>query len=452
MSDAGLKRFLGDGIRFATNRASAFYVGLRLLVAPTSSFYLNLPSALPPSTQAIFCDNSGNISFAATGTVTSVGVAVPSWLSVSGSPVTTAGTITISAASGQTANQILATPDGATGAVGLRALVANDIPSLLASKISNFDTQVRTSRLDQMAAPTASVAFGNQRITSLADGTALSDAATWGQVQSLFNGQDNKANVRVATTANITLSGTQTVDGVALVAGDRVLVKNQTTGSQNGIYIVAAGAWSRATDADISAEVTSGLNVFVSAGGQAATLWFLATSDPITLGTTSLTFTQIGATISYLAGNGLQLTGNTFSVLGTTNRISVSGSGVDISSAYVGQTSITTVGTISTGTWQGTPIGQAYGGTGANTAAGARANLGAPGIFRQAFTSADLVAGLLTVTHNLGQQVVSLQVFDNNNRLIYPDEITLTSSTVTTVDLTAFVSGFTGTWNVVAVG
>lgn len=452
MPDSGLLRFLEYGVRFATNRASAFYVGLRLLTAPASSFYLNLPNALPPSTQAVFCDSSGNISFASPGTVSSVGVSVPSILSVSGSPVTTAGTIALSLAN-QSVNTVFAGPSsGGAAAPTFRSLVANDIPTLTASKISDFDTQVRTSRLDQMAVPTTSVSFNGQRITSLADGTALTDAASWGQVQALFNGQDNKANVRVATTGSITLSGTQTVDGVALVAGDRVLVKNQSTASQNGIYIVAAGAWSRATDADINAEVTAGLNVFVSEGGQAATLWFLANAGSITLGTTALTFTQIGAANSYLAGNGLQLTGNVFSVLGTTNRISVSGSGVDISANYAGQSSITTVGTITTGTWQGTPIGVAYGGTGASTPSGVRSNLGAPGIFRQAFTSGDLVAGLLTVTHNLGQKIVSIQVFDNSDKLIIPDERTLTSSNVATVDLTSFVTGFSGTWNLVVIG
>lgn len=100
--------------------------------------------------------------------------------------------------------------------------------------------------------------------------------------------------VRVATTANITLSGTQTIDGIAVVAGDRVLVKNQTTASQNGIYVVAAGAWTRAIDADTSAKVTSGMLIPVDRGtAQADQIWRLTTNSPITLGTTSLTFAQV---------------------------------------------------------------------------------------------------------------------------------------------------------------
>src|SRR5437764_12386180 len=104
---------------------------------------------------------------------------------------------------------------------------------------------------------------------------------------SVAEGTAIKQPCRVATTATITLSGTQTIDGVAVVAGDRVLVKDQTTGSQNGIYVVAAGAWSRATDADVSAEVTAGLFTFVAEGTANGDNGFvLTTNDPIVLATT----------------------------------------------------------------------------------------------------------------------------------------------------------------------
>lgn len=107
---------------------------------------------------------------------------------------------------------------------------------------------------------------------------------------------DFKESVRAATTANITLSGAQTIDGVSVVAGDRVLVKNQTTGADNGIYTASAGAWSRATDADTSAEVTSGLVVAVTEGtDNGDKVFLLTTNDPITLGTTALSFTAIGS-------------------------------------------------------------------------------------------------------------------------------------------------------------
>jgi hypothetical protein len=105
---------------------------------------------------------------------------------------------------------------------------------------------------------------------------------------------DSKQSVRVATTANIALAGLQTLDGVALVAGDRVLVKNQTVAKDNGIYIAAAPAWVRAPDADTNAEVTSALLVSVEQGTTLAdTRWQLVTDGVIVLGTTALTFQNI---------------------------------------------------------------------------------------------------------------------------------------------------------------
>lgn len=104
---------------------------------------------------------------------------------------------------------------------------------------------------------------------------------------------DPKASCRAATTANITLSGAQTIDGVSVIAGDRVLVKDQSSGGANGIYVCAAGAWSRSTDADVSAEVSAGLYVFIEEGStNADSGWILSTNNPITLGTTALTFVK----------------------------------------------------------------------------------------------------------------------------------------------------------------
>lgn len=105
---------------------------------------------------------------------------------------------------------------------------------------------------------------------------------------------DSKQSVRVATTANIALAGLQTVDGVALVAGDRVLVKNQTVAKDNGLYIVAAGVWPRALDADSSAEVTSALVVAVEQGATLAdSRWQLVTDGVIILGGTALVFQDV---------------------------------------------------------------------------------------------------------------------------------------------------------------
>ncbi len=156
-----------------------------------------------------------------------------------------------------------------------------------------------------------------------ADPSSAQDAATKAYVDGLINGVDVKSSVRVATTANITLSATQTIDGVALSVGDRVLVKDQSTGSQNGIYAVASGAWSRTTDADANAEVTAGMYVFVTEGtSNADTGWLLTTNDTITIGTTALTFTQFTGAGQIVAGSGLTKTGNTLDI-GAGNGITV---------------------------------------------------------------------------------------------------------------------------------
>jgi len=183
---------------------------------------------------------------------------------------------------------------------------------LVSSNINDFNTSVRTNRLDQMAVPTASVSMNSQALTNVLDPTNPQDAATKAYVDAARSGLDVKQSVRVATTANITLSGTQTIDGVVLSAGDRVLVKDQSTGSQNGIYVVAAGAWSRATDADLDTEVTAGMFTFVAEGTtNADSGWVLTTNDSITLGTTALAFAQFSGAGQITAGSGLTKSGNT---------------------------------------------------------------------------------------------------------------------------------------------
>lgn len=227
-------------------------------------------------------------------------------------------------------------------------------------------------------AMTGNMDLGSNRIVSLADPSGAQDAATKAYVDAVASGLDLKASVRAATTANITLSGAQTIDGVSVVATNRVLVKDQTDPTENGIYTAAAGAWSRSTDADSNLEVTPGMYTFVEEGTvNADSGWVLTTDGAITLGSTSLAFTQFSGAGAIVAGAGLTKTGNTLDVVGTTNRISVAADSIDISTNYVGQASITTLGTIATGVWNGTDIAVADGGTGSSTASGARSNLSA---------------------------------------------------------------------------
>ena len=131
-------------------------------------------------------------------------------------------------------------------------------------------------------------------------------------------GLDFKDSVRVASTANVTISGPgAAIDGVTLSSGDRVLLKDQSTGSQNGIYIFnsAASAMTRATDADADAEVTSGMFVFVEAGTVNADNGFvLSTDGTITVGSTALTFTQFSGAGQIVAGDGMTKSGNQLDV------------------------------------------------------------------------------------------------------------------------------------------
>jgi len=151
-------------------------------------------------------------------------------------------------------------------------------------------------------------------VLQVATPSADSHAATKGYVDALAQGLHWKDSVVVATTANITLSGTQTIDGIAVVAGDRVLVKNQSTGSENGIYVVASGAWSRAADMDASSEF-SGAAVFVQQGTANSDTGYVCTNDgDVTVGTTAIAFTQFTGAGQFTAGDGLDLTGSTFSV------------------------------------------------------------------------------------------------------------------------------------------
>ena len=209
-------------------------------------------------------------------------------------------------------------------------------------------------------------------------------------VDSVANGLDVKASVKVATTANLAATynngaGTLTassngaiaVDGVTLSVNDRVLVKDQTTQTQNGFYKVtatgsggAAFVLTRTPDADEASEVTGGAFTFVEEGTANADNGYVATHNGTpTLGTTNITFDQFSGAGQIAAGNGLTKTGNTIDVVGTADKITVSANAITIASGYVGQSSITTLGTITTGVWNGTAIAATSGGTGLSSIA-----------------------------------------------------------------------------------
>jgi hypothetical protein len=203
---------------------------------------------------------------------------------------------------------------------------ANHSGTQLASTISNFDAQVRTSRLDQMASATANIAMGGARITGLGTPVAGTDATNKNYVDGLLNGLKWKQSVKSATTANITLSGVQTIDGVTGTAGDRVLVKNQTIASQNGIYTMWDSAWGRTLDFDLWTEVVSSA-VFVEEGTvNADTCWNCTSNAGGTIGTTALTWVQFAGPSGLTAGDALSQSGTIFNVNVDDNAIEINGS------------------------------------------------------------------------------------------------------------------------------
>jgi hypothetical protein len=230
---------------------------------------------------------------------------------------------------------------------------------------------VRQTRLDQLAVPTAAININSNYITNVLNPVNPQDVATKLYVDQNSAGLSAKTAVAIATTANLpALSGLLTIDGYTVIAGDRVLVKDQALPQNNGLYVAAAGAWARALDMDTWGEVPQAY-VFVSGGAvNSASSWVCNSAGGGTLGTTPITWVQFSQQAQVSAGGGLTRTGNTFDVVGTAGRILVNADNIDIDAGYLGQTSITTLGTIATGVWNGTTIGVARGGTGATTLTG----------------------------------------------------------------------------------
>lgn len=225
-------------------------------------------------------------------------------------------------------------------------LSASDIPTLTADKISDFQTTVNSTPLNQLAAPQAAVSFNAQRVTNVAAPVDATDAVNKAYVDAARQGLDVKDSVKVATTSSIALTGLQNVDGITLFTGDRVLVKNQLNGTENGIYVAGTSLWARATDFDSNEKVTAGAFTFVEEGStNADSGWVLSTDGAVVVGGTSLQFSQFSGAGSITAGFGLTKTGNQINVnTADTGRIVVNADNIDLAEAGTAgtYTSVTT--------------------------------------------------------------------------------------------------------------
>jgi len=257
---------------------------------------------------------SGLLVFATSPTLTTPVLGVATATSVNGTTIPSSKTLVVTT---DKLNVLAATSSSELAGIisdetGTGALVFANTPTLV--------TPVLGAATATSLVLSGTIAMGTHKITGLGTPTDGTDAATKNYVDSAAQGIDWKASVRAATTASITLASDlengDVLDGITLATGDRVLVKNQSTGSENGIYVVkVSGAPDRSTDADTGAEVTANFAVFVEEGTANADQGYVLTNDgAITVGTTALAFTQFTGLGQITAGTGLDKTGNTLDI------------------------------------------------------------------------------------------------------------------------------------------
>lgn len=319
-------------------------------------------------------------------------------------------------------------------------------------------------------AMTGAMSLGTFQINNLATPTHATDAVTKAYVDALAFGITT-TSARLATTGTsytLATATPNTLDGVSLNVNDVILVKDQATQSQNGIYTVttvgsgANGTWTRSANYNSSADFTNSIIVFVSEGTvYGATEWMLPIDPdtPPTLGTTALVWVQIQSAGALIFSSGLNKTGNTVTAVGDGTTISVS-STISIYSGYVGQTSITTLGTVSSGTWAGTAVAVAHGGTGATSAGSARTNLSAApntASYWLGTSNGELSSGIvpsqgtgILLSATAGTVAVDTTVVWTTTNSVSATNKTLTSPVITTPQYSHAVKAKTATYTLLA--
>lgn len=291
--------------------------------------------------------------------------------------------------------------------------------------------------------------------------SANTDIANKQYVDAIAQGLNPKQAVKCATTANITLSGLQTIDTYTTLSGDRVLVKNQSTSAENGIYIAGAGAWSRSSDMDVWSEVPGAYTVILN-GTLGQTGWVCTAADTGTIGVTAMPWVQFSAASTYYAGTGLTLSANTFSITNTGVTAATKGSASKTVTATVnaqGQltsltdqdiaiaatqitsgtldsarlsgsyTGITGVGTLTAGTWNATTIDVANGGTGATTLTGYVKGSGTSALTASSTIPTTDLSGTISNAQLANSTISGISLGSNLANLTFSTGITATSST-----------------------
>jgi hypothetical protein len=290
---------------------------------------------------------------------------------------------------------------------------------------------------------------------------SAADIANKFYVDTVAQGLGPKAACKVATTVNITLSGLQTIDTYTTLSGDRVLVKNQSTSSENGIYIASSGAWTRAVDMDVWSEVPGAYTVILN-GGQADTGWVCTAADTGTIGVTAMPWVLFSSSATYTAGTGLTLFANQFSItntgvtagtygsassvpalivnaqgqltFATSTSIAIDASQITsgtintarVSGVYNG---ITGVGTLTAGTWNANTIGVAYGGTGATTLTGYVKGSGTAAFTASTTVPTTDLSGTITNAQLANSTISGVSLGSNLFNLTFGSGITASTST-----------------------